>query len=107
MIAYPGYHGLPEWEPALLILENKHMWEGQSTDIGEYLNEKDTSLWWAGKELQRGKTLKDFIGKNEKTKIVVKISKSGSGAPAREPMIDEDSYKKMLSYYHKKQEESK
>lgn len=28
MIAYPGYHGLPEWEPALLILENKHTWEG-------------------------------------------------------------------------------
>lgn len=22
MIAYPGYHGLPEWEPCKLILEN-------------------------------------------------------------------------------------
>ena len=34
--------------------------------------EKDTSLWWAGKELYRGKLLSDFIGKNEKTKIVKK-----------------------------------
>jgi hypothetical protein len=22
MIAYPGYHGLPDWEPVKLILEN-------------------------------------------------------------------------------------
>ena len=36
----------------------------------QYLIEKDTSIWWAGKELLRGKLLKDFVGKNEKTKIV-------------------------------------
>jgi len=30
-------------------------------------------LWWAGKELVRGKVLADYIGKNEKTKIVVKF----------------------------------
>jgi hypothetical protein len=28
-------------------------------------------MWWAGKELLRGKTLADFVGKNEKTKIVI------------------------------------
>ena len=35
MIAYPGYHGLPEWEPARLILEDKHFLEGMSTDIAD------------------------------------------------------------------------
>jgi len=52
--------------------------------------------------LIRGKILRDYIGKNEKTKIIVKLTKSGTGAPAREPMIDEETHKKMLSYYYKK-----
>lgn len=68
---------------------------------------KDTSLWWAGKELARGKLLKDYSGKNEKTKIIVKLSKIGGGAPVREPAIDHETHKKMLSYYYKKQEEQK
>ena len=33
------------------------------------------SLWWAGKEMTRGKKLRDFVGKNEKTKIVCKLQK--------------------------------
>ena len=49
MIAYPAYHGLPDWEPARLILENNHDWLGKETDIAEYLVEKESSLWWAGK----------------------------------------------------------
>ena len=36
--------------------------------------EKGT-LWWAGKELMSDKSLEDYIGKNEKTKIVVKLAK--------------------------------
>ena len=32
-------------------------------------------MWWAAKELQRGKKLQDYIGKNEKTKLVVKIQR--------------------------------
>ena len=41
----------------------------------QVLDEGTTQLWWAGKELQRGKKLQDFIGKNEKTKLIVKIQK--------------------------------
>jgi hypothetical protein len=41
MIAYPAYHGLPPWEPAVLLLENKHFLEGQETDIGEVINKKN------------------------------------------------------------------
>lgn len=71
------------------------------------MNEKDSTLWWAGKELFRGKILSEYIGKNEKTKIVVKLQTVGAGAPVREPMIDEETHKKMLAYYYKKQEEAK
>ena len=39
------------------------------------LDENSTQLWWAGKELQRGKKLQDFIGKNEKTKLICKLQK--------------------------------
>jgi len=31
----------------------------------------------------------------------------GAGAPVREPLIDEETHKKMLAYYYKKQEEAK
>jgi hypothetical protein len=40
--------------------------------------------------------LSDYFGKNEKQKFVVKITKKGGGAPVREPMIDEETHKKML-----------
>jgi len=35
MIGYPGYHGLPEWEPARLILQNQLDFEGREFDIGD------------------------------------------------------------------------
>lgn len=39
--------------------------------------------------------------------MVIKAQKKGTGAPQREPMIDQETHKKMLSYYHKKTEEAK
>ncbi len=38
---------------------------------------------------------------------MVKIQKKGQGAPVREPLIDSETHKKMLSFYHKKTEEQK
>ena len=38
---------------------------------------------------------------------VAKLQKKGQGAPVREPVVDQDAYKNMLSFYHKKQEEMK
>lgn len=38
MIGYPGYFGLPEWEPAKLILENQLDFEGREFDIGDVRN---------------------------------------------------------------------
>ena len=32
-------------------------------------------LWWAGKELEKHKRLEDYVGTNEKTRIIVKAQK--------------------------------
>lgn len=107
MIAYPAYHGLPEWEPVHLMLENKIDFAEMQHDVFDYYIAKETQLWWAGKELQKGKTLADYVGKNDKTKIVVKMQKEGGGPPVREPTIDNDAYKNMLAFYRKKEDELK
>ena len=38
---------------------------------------ENAALWFCGKELIRGKKLMDHVGKNEKTKVVIKITKVG------------------------------
>lgn len=66
-----------------------------------------SSLWWAGKELVKDKTLSEFVGKNEKTKIIVKIQKKGQGPPVREAPMGEQEQKNLMAYYYRKQEELK
>ena len=106
MMAYPAYHGLGEWEPIRVILENQEEFDGKS-DLTDDLSPESASLWIAGKELQRGKLLSDYFGKNEKQRLVVKIQRKGAGAPVREPLIDAETHKKMLAFYHKKEQEQK
>lgn len=75
---------------------------------GQQVLEEDTAqLWWAGKHLERGKLLRDFIGRNEKTKIIAKLQKKGQGAPAREPVFSAQEQRTMMALAHKKQEELK
>ena len=59
------------------------------------------ALWWAGKELQRGKKLSDFVGRNEKTKITAKLQRKGVGAPSREPVFNEEEKKKLMANAYK------
>ncbi|XP_069492445.1 cilia- and flagella-associated protein 298 [Ambystoma mexicanum] len=104
MIVYPM--GLPPHEPIRMEFESKEDLSG--TQAGQQvIEESQAQLWWAGKELLRKQKLKDFVGKNEKTKIIVKIQKRGQGAPAREPIISGEEQKQMMMYYYKKQEELK
>jgi hypothetical protein len=107
MICYPAYHGLGDWEPCKVIFEDKTDILRKDEPNQDYFQFESTCIWYAGKELERPKLLSDYIGKNEKTKIIVKFTKKGSGAPVREPLIDKETHSKMLSYYYKKQEEQK
>lgn len=106
MIVYPGYYGLPCWDPIYVLLEQPQEASKLFTEV-DWLSARDSSLWWAKKELTRGKPLSSFIGQNEKTKLVVKIAKRGQGPPLSEPPIDKETHVKMLSFYHRKQEEQK
>ena len=103
MIAYPM--GLPPYDEVRQELEDNAEIPGMGGQM--VLDPKEVSLWWAGKEFLRGKLVSDRTGRNEKTKIVVKLQKKGSGAPAREPAVTEDERKAMMAHYFKKQEEMK
>ena len=70
MMAYPGYHGLGEWEPIRVLLE-------EPDDHVELLDPAKTSLWIVSKELQPPKLFKDYFGSNEKSKFVVKLQARG------------------------------
>ena len=71
------------------------------------MDESSTQLWWAGREITRGKKLMEFVGGNEKTKIIAKLQKKGQGPPAREPVFTEEEKKTMMAYAYRKQEQHK
>uniref|UniRef100_A0A8C6ZB68 Cilia- and flagella-associated protein 298-like n=1 Tax=Nothoprocta perdicaria TaxID=30464 RepID=A0A8C6ZB68_NOTPE len=103
MIVYPM--GLPPHDPVRMELEDKEDLLGTHAGL-EVIKESEAQLWWAAKELKETKVLSDYIGKNEKTTIIVKIQK-GQGAPGREPVISHEEQKQLMLYYYKKQEEFK
>ena len=104
MICYP--EGLPPYDTCRLELDGDD--SGAVGAAGAAILVADeTSMWWAGKEFPRGQLLSKRVGRNEKTKIVVKLTKRGGGAPAREPVVSEAERKAMMAHYFKKQEEMK
>ncbi|XP_043304981.1 cilia- and flagella-associated protein 298-like isoform X2 [Cervus canadensis] len=70
MIVYPM--GLPPYDPIRMEFENKEDLSGTQAGLN-VIKESEAQLWWAAKELRRTKKLSDYVGKNEKTKIIVKI----------------------------------
>ncbi|KAM6907465.1 cilia- and flagella-associated protein 298 [Xenentodon cancila] len=104
MIVYPM--GLPPHDPIRMEFDGQENLSGTQASL-QVISEDECQLWWAAKEMQRGKKLQDYIGKNEKTKLVVKIQKTGQGAPAREPLITDEQQKQMMMHYYRRQEELK
>ncbi|KAG7484462.1 hypothetical protein MATL_G00049580 [Megalops atlanticus] len=104
MIVYPM--GLPPHDPIRMEFENQEDLSGTHASL-QVIPVEEAQLWWAAKELQRGKKLQDYVGKNEKTKILVKIQKRGQGAPAREPLVSAEEQKQMMLHYYRRQEELK
>lgn len=98
--------GLPPTDPVRLELENCEDLAG-TQESKMVLDPAKATLWFATKELLRDKQLKDFLGKNEKTKVVVKLATMGSGPPAREPAFTEEQRKSMMLAEHRRREELK
>ena len=51
--------------------------------------------------------MKDYVGANDKTKVVVKLSPVGSGPPVREPAMSEEERKHLMLMEHRRREEIK
>ena len=102
MIVYPM--GLPDYDHVRQILEEREDTSG--AESMEILDAEKASLWAFSKEMQFDKLLSDYCGKNDKSKVIVKLQKMGAGAPSREPVVSEDEQKAMIAFYHKKQAES-
>ncbi|XP_071449338.1 cilia- and flagella-associated protein 298 isoform X2 [Hetaerina americana] len=104
MIVYPM--GLPPHDPIRLEFENAEDLAGTHYSL-EVIEISMAQLWFSGKEMLPDKKLKDYVGKNEKTKAVVKLQKKGHGAPSREPVMTEDERKEWMSRAYRRQEELK
>ncbi|KAF0694750.1 Aste57867_14426 [Aphanomyces stellatus] len=106
MMGFPM--GLPEYDVVQLLLEGKDEAALAGTQTGtDVLDAESAELWWAGKQFFRDETVGDRVGKNEKTKVIARLTKRGQGAPQREPAVSEDERKAMMAHYFKKQEELK
>lgn len=66
-----------------------------------------TQLWFANKLLERGKKLGDYVGKNEKSKVILKVNKAGCGPPPKEPSMSEEERKQAMLHAYRRQEELK
>lgn len=64
-------------------------------------------IWFAGRQFIDGKRLLDYLGANEKCKVIVKLVKCGEGAPGREPIFNDEAQKKMMLQAYQRQEELK
>uniref|UniRef100_A0A8D8WXL1 UPF0769 protein C21orf59 homolog n=1 Tax=Cacopsylla melanoneura TaxID=428564 RepID=A0A8D8WXL1_9HEMI len=104
MIIYPMK--LPTHDPIRMELENREDLSGMQASK-EIIEPSMGALWFAGKAMLRDKLVRDFLGKNEKCKAVVKVAKMSSGAPSREPPLTEDQRKQLMMHYYRKQEELK
>ncbi len=52
-----------------------HIMTSHQNIIQEYISPDTSCLWWANKEFKRGEKLFNTIGKNEKTKLITKLTK--------------------------------
>ncbi|XP_025156523.1 UPF0769 protein C21orf59 homolog [Harpegnathos saltator] len=103
-IVYPM--GLPPHDVIRQEFENTEDLSGTQASL-EVIDEQLAQLWFSGKELTPGKKMKDFLGNNEKTKIIAKLQKRGSGRPAREPLMSEDERKQLMLHAYRRQEQLK
>lgn len=64
-------------------------------------------MWWSAKPMAREADFSKYVGKNEKTKITVKLAAQGAAAPPREPVVSVKAQQELMTHYYRKQEEAK
>lgn len=101
-IVYP--QGVPVYEPLRMELENREDLAGTQASK-QVIDPAEGVLWFASKELQTGKKLSEYMGKHEKTKVVIKLSTRSAGQPSREPLLSQDDQTRLMMANHKRKEE--
>lgn len=103
-IVYPMQ--LPPHDPIRMEFSNTEELSGTYA-AKEIIEPPKAQLWFAGHNMLPEKTLADYLGRNEKCKVIVKLSKSEEGQPSREPSISEEERKQLMLQAYKRQEELK
>lgn len=103
-IVYPM--DLPPYDTIHMEFVNTEDLSGTQASL-EVIEPAKVQLWFAGRQLLEGKLLSDYLGKNEKCKVVLKIVKHGEGAPGREPVFTEEARKQIMLQQYRRQEELK
>uniref|UniRef100_A0A182J098 Uncharacterized protein n=1 Tax=Anopheles atroparvus TaxID=41427 RepID=A0A182J098_ANOAO len=103
-IVYPMQ--LPPHDPIRMEFSNTEDLTGTQASL-EVIEPSKAQLWFAGKLMLNERLLGEIVGQNEKTKIIVKLTKLNEGAPGREPVITEEARKQMMLHAYRRQEELK
>ena len=91
--------GIPEYDPIRMEFENReNLSEFHNSQLTNVADPQDTKLWFSSKELLPGKCLGDYLGKNEKSKVIIKVASKKSGQPSREPLLSEQDQKLLLMH---------
>lgn len=103
-IVYPM--DLPPHDTIRMEFTNTEDLNGTQASL-EVIEPAKMQLWFAGRQMLDEKLLSDYLGKNEKCKVILKIVKHGEGAPGREPVFDEEARKQIMLQQYRRQEELK
>lgn len=103
-IVYPMQ--LPPHDPIRMEFNNTEDLDGQQASL-EIVEPAKGQLWFAGHHMLPEKRLGHYVGANEKCKVVVKLVKSGEGAPGREPVMSEEARRQIMMHEYRRQEELK
>lgn len=98
LMIYPM--GVPEYDSLQLDMTRFDVSAPDTHDEKMVLAE--AALWFCGKQMHFGHPLSHYLGKNDKCKVVVKVTRKDGHQPAREPIYNEDERKLLMSTaFHK------
>lgn len=100
-IVYPMQ--LPPHDPIRMEFTNTEDLSGTQASK-EIIELAKGQIWFAGRNMLPNKILSEYLGTNNKTKVILKIAKCGEGAPAREPAVSEEARKQMMLQAYRRQE---
>lgn len=104
LIVYPMQ--LPPHDVIQMELTNTEDLSGTQASVG-VIEPTKAQLWFAGHQMLGEKQLADYVGRVEKCKVIVKLTKVGEGAPGREPVVSEETRKQLMLLQYRRQEELK